>query len=83
MQARPALRTKLVEGHVVVTGVFDETLKEQGLVPGVEITSVDGQPVKAYAETQLAPYQSASTPQDMETRIYTYAFLSGPLDQAP
>ncbi|HJW43615.1 MAG TPA: S41 family peptidase [Geothrix sp.] len=77
--AQPLLRTRLVEGRVLVTRVEDAALKAQGVKPGVEVVTVDGKPVKAYAETFLAPYQSASTPQDLDTRIYTYAFLSGPL----
>ncbi len=82
-QARPLIRTRFVDGRVLVTGVFDEALRTKGLVPGVEITTVDGLPVKAYVEAQLAPYQSASTPQDLETRVYTHSFLSGPLSESP
>lgn len=82
-QAQPLIRTRMIEGRVMVTGVFDEDLRTQGLMPGVEIITVDGQPVKAYAEAQLAPFQSASTPQDLETRVYTRAFLSGPLSESP
>jgi C-terminal processing protease CtpA/Prc len=81
--AQPLLRTRLVEGRVLVTQVEDATLKAQGVRPGVEVITVDGKPVKAYAESTLAPYQSASTPQDLETRVYTYAFLAGPLAEAP
>lgn len=81
--AQPLLRTRLVEGRVLVTQVEDAALKAQGVKPGVEVVTVDGKPVKAYAEGTLAPYQSASTPQDLETRIYTYAFLAGPLSETP
>lgn len=82
-QARPLLRTRLIEGRVLVTDVFDESLKAKGVAPGLEVLTVDGQPVKDYASTQLVPYQSASTPQDLETRVYTYAFLSGRITEAP
>ncbi len=82
-QARTLIRTRMIEGRVMVTAVFDETLRTKGLLPGVEITTVDGLPVKAYAAAQLTPYQSASTPQDLETRVYTHAFLSGPPSESP
>jgi len=82
-RAQPLLRTRLVEGRVLVTQVEDAALEAQGVKPGVEVVTVDGEPVKAYAERALAPTQSASTPQDLETRIYTYAFLAGPLAEAP
>lgn len=81
--AQPLLRTRLVEGRVLVTQVADAALNAQGVRPGAEVVTVDGKPVKAYAESVLAPFQSASTPQDLETRIYTYTFLAGPLGDTP
>jgi carboxyl-terminal processing protease len=83
MMARPLLSAHLVEGRVLVRRVFDPALQAQGIVPGTEVLEVDGQPVKEYATRELAPYASASTPQDLERRIYTYSFLSGPLEAAP
>lgn len=83
LQARPLLRTRRVEGRVMVVAVYDEALKARGVLPGVEILTVDGRPVQAYAEAELAPFQSASTPQDLEMRVYTYAFLAGPVTEAP
>lgn len=81
--ARPLLRTRLIEGRVLVTGVYDPNLQAGGLLPGTEIVAVDGQPVKAYAQASLAPWQCASTPQDLENRIYTFSFLAGPLTESP
>jgi carboxyl-terminal processing protease len=83
MMAGPLMSTDLVEGRVLVRAVFDPALVAAGVAPGVEITEVDGEPVRAYAERELVPYQSASTPQDMDRRAYGYAFLSGPIDVAP
>lgn len=45
MYARPLLRTVLLEGKVVVVGA-DSLLRTMGLVPGLEITAVDGRPVR-------------------------------------
>ncbi|TQK06870.1 S41 family peptidase [Herbaspirillum sp. SJZ107] len=83
MMAKPLLSTHLVEGRVLVRKVFDPALQARGIVPGTEVLEVDGQPVTEYAMRELAPYASASTPQDLERRIYTYSFLSGPVDVAP
>lgn len=82
-QARPALRTRLVEGRVMVLEVGDPALRAQGFLPGVEITTVNGRPVKTYAGADLAPTVSASTPQDLENRIYGFGFLMGPKAEAP
>jgi carboxyl-terminal processing protease len=68
---------------VMVIDVFDPALRAQGVVPGVEVLAVDGEPALAYGKREHAPYQSASTPQDLAVRTYGYAFLSGPLKQAP
>lgn len=75
---RPPFRTELVEGRVFVTQVFSDSLKNTGITPGTEILSIDGQPVLTYGKMQIAPYQSSSTPQDLDIRTYTYALLSGP-----
>ncbi|WP_184549358.1 S41 family peptidase [Mucilaginibacter sp. FT3.2] len=75
---RPPFRTELIEGRVFVTQIFSDSLKNAGITPGTEILSIDGQPVLTYGKTQVAPYQSSSTPQDMDIRTYTYALLAGP-----
>ncbi len=76
--ARPALRTAVVEDRVVVARVLDDALRSQGIEPGVEIVEIDGVPVKQYAKERVAPYQSASTPQDLDVRMYVYWLLAGP-----
>lgn len=81
--ARPLLSAHLIEGRVLVRRVFDPALVAMGIVPGTEVLAVDGEPVKDYAVRELAPFLSASTPQDLERRMYTYSFLSGPLDAVP
>lgn len=81
--ARPLLMTQLVEGRVLVRDVLDPALLAQGLVPGTEVVEVDGEPVMAYAGREIAPYVSASTPQDLAQRVYGFHFLMGPADKAP
>lgn len=76
--SRPPLRTQLIEGRVFITQVFSDSLLKTGITPGLEILKIDGQPVISYAEQNVKPYQSSSTPQDLEVREYTYSLLSGP-----
>ena len=76
-------RTRLIEGRVFITKVGDQTLIKQGIVPGVEILKVNQRDVHDYARRELAPYASASTPQDLETRVYTYEFLMGSKKERP
>jgi carboxyl-terminal processing protease len=76
--SRPPMRTELVEGRVFVSQVFSDSLIKAGVAPGLEVISIDSDPVTSYAEKNIKPYQSSSTPQDMEVREFTYALLSGP-----
>lgn len=75
--ARPLLRTRLIEDKVLIVSVADETLKQNGVEVGQEVTAIDGVLVKQYAEERIKPYQSASTSQDMETRMFNYGLLAG------
>ncbi|HEX4945385.1 MAG TPA: S41 family peptidase [Blastocatellia bacterium] len=82
MFARPMLTTRLIEGKVLVQQVLDDKLKPLGIVPGVEVIEVNGTPVQQFAEQQVRPYQSASTEQDMRSRLYEYALLNGSVKEA-
>jgi C-terminal processing protease CtpA/Prc len=73
----PALHTSLVETSVVVTGVDDPALLALGWRVGDVILKIDGEDIRRYAEREIAPFQSSSTPQDLEVRTFDYALLSG------
>lgn len=76
--ARPPLRTALLEGgQVAVTWVGSPSLAAKGLRVGDELLEIDGEPVRQYARTHVAPYVSSSTPQDRHVRMYDYQLLSG------
>jgi len=75
--ARPLLRTALVGNKVVIVAVSKHLLSTVGLVPGLEIIKVDGLPVFEYVKRNVIPYQSASTPQDRDARVYGSALLEG------
>ena len=74
---RPGMRTGRVEGKVVVTAVVDAALVKASVKPGDEVLAVDGVAVADYAARFVAPYQSASTPQDLELRTFKYMLLAG------
>jgi C-terminal processing protease CtpA/Prc len=79
--SRPGIGTARVEDRVLVTRISDDALAKAGLRVGDEIVAIDGRPVEAYAEAEVAPYQSSSTPQDLSVRTYDYALLAGPAER--
>lgn len=78
VNSRPPMRTELIEGRVFITKVFSDSLQKDGIIPGLEILKIDDVPVLTYAGEFAAPYQSSSTPQDLEIRTFSYSLLSGP-----
>jgi C-terminal processing protease CtpA/Prc len=73
----PPIRTRLVEDRVIIIGIYDENLKSEDLAVGQEILKIDGAPVKKYAEENVLPYTSDSTPQSSEITVYQRFLLSG------
>jgi carboxyl-terminal processing protease len=78
MYSRPAIDTRLIEGRVFIVKVLRDSLLRKGIRPGLEILRIDGSPVREFAETNVAPYQSASTPQGAEVATYSFYLLCGP-----
>ncbi len=74
---RPALRSGLVGGKVLVLEVSDDSLKQDGIRPGLEMAEVEGVPVREHAERTVRPYQSASTAHALEHSTYGLALLAG------
>lgn len=75
--ARPGLRTGRVEGHTVVLAVTDPALERRGVRVGDLVLSVDGLAVDEHVARHVAPYQSSSTPQDLELRSHGSMLLAG------
>lgn len=71
------MTTRLIDGRVVVTGSLDPKFDLQGLKPGDEVVQVNGLPVRAYAETNVLPYMTSSSPQDREERTYGMFLFEG------
>ncbi|MBD1395475.1 S41 family peptidase [Mucilaginibacter glaciei] len=79
--SRPPMRTELIEGRVFITEVSSDSLYKAGVQPGLEIVKIDNEPVIDYSDRVVKPYQSSSTPQDLEVRQFTYGLLSGPKEK--
>jgi C-terminal processing protease CtpA/Prc len=75
--ASPDVSTALIEDKVLITRVIDEGLDSLGVKTGMEIVAIDGIPVRAYADSLIVPYVSASTPQGRDIQVYTYKLLNG------
>ena len=75
--ARPAMQTRLIEGKVLVIRVDDPSLREAGIVRGMEVVSVDGIPAMVYGDTKIRPWQAASTQHDSDARTFERNFLAG------
>jgi C-terminal processing protease CtpA/Prc len=75
---RPPIRAVLVEDKVLVQEVLQDSLLRTGIRPMLELVSVDGVPVKAYADRYVRPYVGASSPQNADVNTYVYDLLRGP-----
>jgi hypothetical protein len=75
--ARPAMDTRLVEEKVLVIRVDDPSLREAGIVPGMEVVSVDGVAAIEYGVAKIRPWQAASTAHDSDVRTFEHNFLTG------
>lgn len=74
---RLPLRTRLVDGRLLIIGFRDEAANLQGLHAGDEVVSINSDPALIWAERNVAPFVSASTLQDRNTRIYEYELFGG------
>jgi carboxyl-terminal processing protease len=77
--SRLPLRTRLVDGHLLVIGSRNPAADLQGLHPGDEILTIDGEPATDWAQRNVAPFVSASTQQDRDTRTYEYVLFLAPI----
>jgi carboxyl-terminal processing protease len=64
------LRTRLVDGHLLVLGTRRPGFNLQDLHPGDEILTINGEPAIAWAQRHVQPFVSASTQQDRDNRTF-------------
>jgi carboxyl-terminal processing protease len=76
---RLPIRTRLVDGHLLVIGSRDPAANLQGLQTGDEIVTINSEPAISWAEHNVTPFVSASTPQDRNARTYEYATFFAPI----
>ncbi|MCV6621803.1 MAG: S41 family peptidase, partial [Cellvibrionaceae bacterium] len=79
--SRPPVRTKLIQGKVVITDIYSEKVRASGVALGDIVLEINGVEVNKYVKENVAPYVSSSTSQDREVREYRYSLLSGPADE--
>lgn len=79
--AKPPLRTKLIENKIIITRVSNDTLRKQNIEVGDEIIEINKTNALDYGRTNVMPYQSSSTIQDLNLRTYTYALFYGNADE--
>ncbi len=77
-QARALVSTRIIEGKVLISAI-DPAVSGLAVQFGDEILSVDGQPVKNYAEALRRPMVSASTPHGLNEILYGDHLLEGEL----
>ncbi|MCX6560377.1 MAG: S41 family peptidase [Candidatus Aminicenantes bacterium] len=73
------LRTRFIEGRVLVDRVYDPEIGKMGIARGMEIVKIDGLPVRSYAEKYVLPLKSSSTPQYLDILAYERSLLNGEL----
>ena len=70
------LNTRLVDGRLLVLGTTRSNFDLQGLRPGDEILTVNGEPVIPWAQQHVQPFVSASTQQDRDNRTFGRGLFS-------
>jgi carboxyl-terminal processing protease len=72
------LVTRLVEGRLLILGKRIPGFDLQGLHPGDEILTINGEPAITWAKRQVEPFVSASSPQDRDNRTFGHNLFEAP-----
>ena len=81
IQGRIPIQSRLVEGKVIVTEVYDEELLNKGIAPGDEITHVNNFSAQKYADLFVRPYWTNNSTHSLDRTIFEYAFFRGPVGE--
>ena len=82
IQGRIPIQSRLVEGKVIVTEVYDKELVKKGIAPGYEITHVNNFTAKNYADLFVRPYWTSNSTHGLNRTIFEYALFRGPVGEA-
>lgn len=75
------LRTDIIQGKVFITRLLNDTLRMQGLQPGMEILKINGMDVHEHVRKNLLPYEGASTKQGLDFLVYNAYLLNGNVNE--
>jgi C-terminal processing protease CtpA/Prc len=64
------LLTRLVDGHLLILGKRIPGFDMQGLHPGDEILTINGEPAITWGRRHVEPFVFASSPQDRDNRTF-------------
>ena len=67
---RIPLLTKYIDGHVYIDAVLSKELEDEGIRRGMELLSINEEPVLKYGECYIRPYVASSTPQWALHQVY-------------
>ena len=79
--AYPPFMTRLVEGRILVDEVHDTALHDKGVVPGTEVTSVDGVAAVGYAREHAQPMLVGQSLARRQAKEAGYLFMVGPVER--
>ena len=80
IKGRIPIQTRYIEDKIIVTKVYNESLRNEGVLPGLELVKIDGLPSNKYAEKFIKPFWTSNSDHGRIRTIYEYALLRGPLD---
>ncbi len=79
IKGRIPIQTRFIEDKIIVTKVYNESLRNECIQPGLEIVEIDGLPSNRYAEKFIKPFWTSNSDHGRNRTIYEYALLRGPI----
>jgi C-terminal processing protease CtpA/Prc len=79
INGRLPLQSRLIEGKVIITDIYDDALKKEGIAPGDEILEINDLKVHDYADSRIRPYWTNNSKHGLNRTIYEYALFRGPV----
>ena len=61
IKGRIPIQTRYIEDKIIVTKVYNESLRNEGVLPGLELVKIDGLPSNKYAEKFIKPFWTSNS----------------------